>query len=117
MTQDMVPISDYGNQMGNGSWTGVMGMVERKAQSLIILSLFTAVGLIDNIFKMYYIRQEVDMCISTSPATADKNKIMDISYPVYFDHTNILMPYPKENPEAFTGQSLAAPLEVDVDCF
>lgn len=37
------------------------------------------------------------MCISVSPFTAAKNKIMDTSIPVNFDNTSILMPYPKES--------------------
>lgn len=37
------------------------------------------------------------MCISVSPFTAAKNRIMDTSVPVNFDDTSILMPYPKES--------------------
>ena len=58
--------------------------------------------------------QEVDMCISTSPITTGKKRIMDVSYPVYFDHTNILIPYPKENGDDFTGQAIIAPLNTQV---
>ena len=37
------------------------------------------------------------MCISASPISEEKNRIMDMSYPITFDETSILMPYPKES--------------------
>lgn len=36
------------------------------------------------------------MCISFSPPSANKKEITDNSFPVLFDETSILMPYPQE---------------------
>jgi len=36
------------------------------------------------------------MCISFSPPSANKKEITDNSFPVIFDETSILIPYPQE---------------------
>jgi len=37
------------------------------------------------------------MCMSFSPPGARKSQTIDSSYPVFFDDTSIVIPYPKES--------------------
>ena len=52
------------------------------------------------------------MCISFSPPSANKREITDSSFPVLFDETSILMPYPQETGKIITA--LAEPFSTKV---
>lgn len=41
------------------------------------------------------------MLITFSPPSADKNQVADTSYPVFFDDTSIVMPYPEVKSSRF----------------
>ncbi|XP_057368411.1 glutamate receptor ionotropic, kainate glr-3-like [Daphnia carinata] len=62
----------------NGSWTGTTGQLQRK---------------------------EVDMCVTMSAPASSKAKVVDISYPVVYADSAILVPFPKENSRTWFGTS------------
>ncbi|KAI9558825.1 hypothetical protein GHT06_015614 [Daphnia sinensis] len=80
-TYEIIPPQDIltsGFLQPNGSWTGTTGQLQRK---------------------------EVDMCVTMSAAASSKAKIVDISYPVVYADSAILVPFPKENSRTWFGTS------------
>ncbi|EFX82839.1 hypothetical protein DAPPUDRAFT_240811 [Daphnia pulex] len=71
-TYEIIPPSDIltlGYLQPNGSWTGTTGQLQRK---------------------------EVDMCVTTSAPASSKTPVQDISYPVVYVDSAIVIPFPKE---------------------
>ncbi|XP_057368414.1 glutamate receptor U1-like [Daphnia carinata] len=80
-TYDIVPPRDImstGFLQRNGSWTGTTGQLQRK---------------------------EVDMCVTMSVASSSKAKIIDISYPVVYADSAILISFPTENSRIWSETS------------
>ncbi|XP_032798475.2 glutamate receptor U1 [Daphnia magna] len=80
-TYDIIPPRDIltaGFLQPNGSWTGTTGQLQRK---------------------------EVDMCVTLSAAAPSKSKILDVSYPVVYANSAIIIPFPKEASRAWFGIS------------
>lgn len=50
------------------------------------------------------------MCISFSPPSANKRETTDNSFPVLFDETSILMPYPQETGKITALAELFSPM-------
>lgn len=82
----------------NGSWTGTTGQLQRKV--CVVSCLTDAVVLklpINHMYHNFHLFQEVDMCVTMSVAVPSKTNILDISYPVVYADSAILIPFPKEN--------------------
>jgi len=71
-----------------------MGLVERKVR-LIFIYIFTLLFIVfKKIYKFLF--QEVDFCIALTSLDRDKHNVMDTSFPVIFDSTSIVIPFPQE---------------------
>ncbi|KAI9558826.1 hypothetical protein GHT06_015615 [Daphnia sinensis] len=80
-TYEIIPPRDIltpGFLQPNGSWTGTTGQLQRK---------------------------EVDMCVTMSAVSSSKSKLLDVSYPVVYADSAIVVPFPKENSRAWIGTS------------
>ncbi|XP_032783809.2 glutamate receptor U1 [Daphnia magna] len=80
-TYEIVPPRDImstGFLQRNGSWTGTTGQLQRR---------------------------EVDMCVTMSVASSGKANIVDISYPVVYADSAILIPFPTENSRIWSETS------------
>ncbi|KAI9558833.1 hypothetical protein GHT06_015622 [Daphnia sinensis] len=80
-TYDIVPPRDImstGFLQRNGSWTGTTGQLQRR---------------------------EVDMCVTMSVASSNKAKILDVSYPVVYADSAILIAFPTEKSKIWSETS------------
>ena len=79
-----------GAKLKNGSWTGAIGQLQRKVCTRLLL-----LKLLD-VFKISLSIKEVDMSVLTTSPTYEILQVIDMSYPVYFVDTSILIPFPEE---------------------
>ena len=73
-----------------------MGLVERKVR-LIFIYIFALLFIVLKYIYIYkFLFQEVDFCIALTSLDRDKHNVMDTSFPVIFDSTSIVIPFPQE---------------------
>nr|CAH0105719.1 unnamed protein product [Daphnia galeata] len=80
-TYEIIPPADIlssGYLQKNGSWTGTTGQLQRK---------------------------EVDMCVTWVAHSSSKSPILDVSYPVVFVDSSIIIPFPKEKNKVWIDHS------------
>ncbi|XP_046456169.1 glutamate receptor ionotropic, kainate glr-3-like [Daphnia pulex] len=88
-TYEIIPPSDIlssGFLQRNGSWTGTTGQLQRR---------------------------EVDMCVTWGAPSIAKASVMDVSYPVVYVDSSIMIPFPRQKSKIWVQETTFEGLPVD----
>ncbi|EFX82837.1 hypothetical protein DAPPUDRAFT_240814 [Daphnia pulex] len=92
-TYEIVPPSDIlssGYLQRNGSWTGTTGQLQRR---------------------------EVDMCVTWGAPSLAKTSVMDVSYPVVYVDSSIMIPFPRQKRLTLRNQASTFRMTLFVSVF